>query len=84
MTNPSEHDGQTISHTYDQARQTRIATLLIELAAIGPARRRDDQTRRQKIETELVLLLDAEILSWRMARNASTATALPPDRHRIN
>jgi hypothetical protein len=77
MTSLNSHarDRQDSARPVDEPRQTRIARLLMELAAIRPARRRDDVARRRSIEAELVLLLDAEILSRRTARRAETASA---------
>jgi hypothetical protein len=43
-------------------RKTRIAELLRALADMRPARRRDDSERFQRIEAELILLLDAELI----------------------
>jgi hypothetical protein len=68
-TNTGERDGQDMSHD-DQARQRCIDQLIMELAAIRPARRRADEERRRQIEAELVLLLEAEIASRRRARQA--------------
>jgi hypothetical protein len=59
----------------DQIRQTRIATLLKELAAIRQARPRDDVDRRRRIEAELVVLLDAEIASRKIARPAEPSAS---------
>jgi hypothetical protein len=78
-TTPSPRNGQDFAPTIDQTRQLRIAQLLMALAAIRPARRRDDETRRRSIEAELVLLLDAETMSRRMARQGDTSTAITSD-----
>jgi hypothetical protein len=78
-TTPSEHDDQNIAQRDDPTRQARIARLLLELAAIRPARRRDDETRRRRIEAELILLLNAEIIKWRLARETASAAAAPPN-----
>jgi hypothetical protein len=65
-----------MSQTDDQIRQTRIATLLKELAAaIRQDRLCHDVARRRNIESELVLLLEAEISSRRMARRSESAVA---------
>jgi hypothetical protein len=74
-TNTSERDGQDMSRMDDQIRQTRIDTLLKELAAIRQARPRDDVPRRRRIEAELVVLLDAEIASRKIARPAEPSAA---------
>jgi hypothetical protein len=74
-THISERDSRNIFPIGDASRQTRIARLLMELAAIRPARRRDDVARRRTIEAELVLLLDAEIMNKRMAREAANSSA---------
>jgi hypothetical protein len=73
--NTSECGGQDMFHTDDQVRQTRIATLLRELAALRQDRLRNDLAGRRRIESELVVLLEAEIHSRRMARRAETASA---------
>jgi hypothetical protein len=44
-------------------RKARIAELLKSLADMRPARRRDDAARFTRIEAELVLLLDAALIS---------------------
>jgi hypothetical protein len=43
-------------------RRTRIAELLTALADMRPARRHDDTARFKRIEGELILLLDAELI----------------------
>jgi hypothetical protein len=75
----SEREGRDAAPSGDYTRQARIAKLLMELAAIRPARRRGDVTRRRTIEAELVLLLDAEVLSRRTARQATTAASTTLD-----
>jgi hypothetical protein len=45
-----------------EERKTRIAELLKSLGDMRPARRRDDAARFKRIEAELVLLLDAELI----------------------
>jgi hypothetical protein len=70
-TNTGERDGQDMSQADDQTRQTRIDKLILQLATIRPARSRADVERRRQIEAELVLLLEAEIASRRMARAAA-------------
>ena len=52
----------------------RIDNLIMALAAIRPARGRADVERRRQIEAELVLLLEAEIASRRMARAAASVS----------
>jgi hypothetical protein len=74
-THISERNSRSIFSIGDESRQTRIAKLLMELATIRPARRRDDEARRRTIEAELVLLLDAEIMYRRMAREAANSMA---------
>jgi hypothetical protein len=74
-THIGERDHRNIFPIGDESRQRRIARLLMELAAIRPARRYDDMARKRTIEAELVLLLDAEIMNKRMAREAANATA---------
>jgi hypothetical protein len=76
-TNTGECDGQDMSQTDDrkQTRQTRIDTLLKELAVIRQARPPEDVARRRLIEAELVVLLDAEIASRKIARSAEPSSA---------
>lgn len=64
-----------MSQTDDQIRQARIATLLKELAAIRQDRFRNDIAARRRIESELVLLLEADIASRKTARRAETMAA---------
>jgi hypothetical protein len=65
-----------MSQTDDQVRQTRIAALLKDLAiAIREDRRCNDVGRRRNIESELVLLLEAEISSRKMARHSEATAA---------
>jgi hypothetical protein len=45
-----------------EQRKTRIAELLTALAGMRPARRRDDAARFKRLEAELILLLDAEVI----------------------
>jgi hypothetical protein len=73
-TNTGERDGQDMSQDDDQTRQMRIDKLIMQLAAIRPARGRGDVERRRQIEAELVLLLEAEIASRRMARAAASVS----------
>jgi hypothetical protein len=65
-----------MSQTDNQIRQNRIATLLKELAAaIREDRRCNDVGRRRQIESELVLLLEAEISSRKKARHSEATAA---------
>jgi hypothetical protein len=47
----------------DGQRTRRIAELLTALAAMRPARRRDDAAHFTRLERELILLLDAELIA---------------------
>jgi hypothetical protein len=49
-------------------RKMRIAELLTALAAMRPARRRDDTARFARLESELILLLDAELIATNQTR----------------
>jgi hypothetical protein len=46
----------------DRRRQIRIAELFRALADMRPARRRGDSAHFTRIEAELILLLDAELI----------------------
>jgi hypothetical protein len=45
-----------------EQRKIRIAELFKALGEMRPARRRDDPVRFKRIEAELILLLDAELI----------------------
>jgi hypothetical protein len=51
-----------------EQRKTRIAELLTALAGMRPARRRDDPARFSRLEAELILLLDAELIRTHQKR----------------
>ena len=51
-----------------EQRKTRIAELLNALAEMHPARRRDDAARVCRIEDELIVLLDGELIRNRQKR----------------
>jgi hypothetical protein len=74
MPSTNADDGQDMPQDDNRTRQMRIDNLIMALAAIRPARGRADVERRRQIEAELVLLLEAEIASRRMARAAASVS----------
>jgi len=74
MPSTNTDDGQDMPQDDNRTRQMRIDNLIMALAAIRPARGRADVERRRQIEAELVLLLEAEIASRRMARAAASVS----------
>jgi hypothetical protein len=52
----------------DGQRKRRIAELLEAFAAMRPARRDDDPARFIRLERELILLLDAELIAIQQTR----------------